>query len=1066
MSAISPLSISDRIVHPLREVSQRQWTMLAARGMLKTLVVGLSLVLAASLLLGFLPGIPAVLRIAFAVLTWATVLWWTIKSLKPALHRWSLTDSAQRVDSLLGDSQERISSAVELSQAEAQFRGSPELVNHLVRQAEGDAARINSAAVVPFKAVFPWMLTFVPVLALWIFFAFNIHTATPFLQGLFATVMPWKIPPPLLADIIVSPGDKTLDQGDPLAISVTVSAVGKKSQHASLVRAFTTGQSVSQNMEQTAASQFSLALDPPPTGFRYQVTTDRGSSPWYTITVNPRPAISRMDVRYDYPKYTALESKNYVAADGSIDAVMGTQVTLTITTTNALVMDKSQLIFDDGKPTRSVVPLVATDQPNVYSAAFTVTRSGEYLINLVNNYNLGNKDDDPRTIIAELDLPPSINILTPKEQITVRPDDEVTVTYAASDDYGVSKIDALIQVDDHPQRIVPVAIKAKDRRAFKEAWQLSVEQLLKLENAPDASRITYQFRATDNRDPDPQTDVSQVQTLIISKNEQKSFQEKLNEKRKEDLMAAIRKAIDRLNQAAGPVATLRDQSARLANPDLMRQACETRDKLSKTGHDLSVSSAEFFETPFAVVAHTAQDIADGDIAHAADDIARLSLDAGAKDQAREDGQLAWKETITARDALERLLQKVEEAERKAAAAQELKQAAKEQAAVAKAMEEHPETKDQNNQKQNDAINKLNEALRNDPSLQNAEAKQLAAKVAELEKAIEKQQEKQTELQNQTAKQEENQQAQDQANALAEQQKNLNDQVQQFAKDDKQPIDQAHAQTPDPKQSENLVKNIEKHDLQQSSQQAQQQADQLKQDAKQLKDQANNPNNLTPDQQNQQQKDQQNQQAAQDAQNQAADAAKDLKNQANPDKPNPDSAKQAAEKVAKAAEQIQQQADKVKDQNAQGAKNADVQKAAEAAKADAQQAAQDAQQAAAAQDPKDAQQAADKAQQEIAKAGQELADAAKGEMQADKTAAQQQNQQMAAKAADQAQALGDQQQQIADALKEQAQQQADAQQNAQRRNRPPNSRNRSPNRPSKPSKLRRSWPTRRRAIRIR
>jgi len=1023
MSVISPLAISARIANPLRAVSQRHWTVLAARGVLQTLVVSLLLLLGMSMLLGWAREVPAAVRLAAAAVTWAAVLWITFRSLKPALHRWSLSSTALQVDNMLPDSQERISSAVELSQTEERFRGSPQLLAHLIGQAEQDATRIDAAAVVPIKAIFRWFLALTPVLVLWAALAVYAPTARILLRGLYSALAPWQTPPAALVDVAVTPGDKTLNQGDSLQIVAKVAAYYKTPTQATLVRAFATGQSVSQNLEQTAGTEFALKMDNVQQGFRYKVATDRGDSPWYTVTVIPRPAISRLDVHYDFPKYTALDPRTMAASDGNIEAVVGSSITLTIHTADALVADKSQLIFDEDKPTRSIVPVTATADKTVYTARFDVSRSCDYRISLLNEYNLGNKETDLRSVTATPDLPPTISIISPKETITVRDDDEVLVMYEAGDDYGVAGVAALIQVDDHPERIIPLPIRGKDHRNLKEKWTLSVAEALRQENVTEASRISYQLKATDNRDPDPQSATSQRQTLLISKSEQRSFQDKLNEMRKEDIIAAIRKAIQRLNENLGHIASARDVGAhQTLSADQLRNTADLRDRLSIASKDLAATAGEYLDTPFAEVAKAAKDIAEGDMAHSADDVAKLALDNADRSAVQDDGDKAYKEAATARDALERLIQKVEEAQRKARAAELLKQSAKKQEEVAKAMEEHPEKAEENRQKQQEAINKLEEAMRNDPTLQDPKAQQLARTVAELENRIEQEQKRQTDLQADTAKQEEKQQAQEAANAIAEQQKKLNADVQKFAKADEKPLEQAHAQAPDQNQQDNLVHNIEQNQIQQAAQQAQQAADQLKQDAQKLKDRATNPQ---AEQQRQQQQDQQNQKAAENAQKNADDAAKDLQKEANKDTPKPADAKASLDKVAKAAEKIQQQADAVQQQNDQGAKDADVKKDAEAAKADAQQAAQDAQAAASAQDPKDAQQQADKAAAELAKAGEELHQAAEEKAKTDAAMADQQKQD-AAQAADASKDLAEQQQQIADALKKEAAQQADAQ----------------------------------------
>ncbi|HWE94702.1 MAG TPA: DUF4175 family protein [Tepidisphaeraceae bacterium] len=1028
-----PMSVSDRLTNPLREVSQRQWTVLAARGVLQTLVISLGALLASALLLGYFPGIPLVLRVIVSLITWASVVWSAVHYLRPALQRWSLSRAARQVEELDPGVQERLSSAVELSQeSDPQFRGSQELVDHLINQAEGDASKVNASVVVPFNTITRWAIYFAPVLLLWMFFSLNSHTAVPTLRGLFTILMPWNNHmPPLLSDIQVKPGDVTLAQGDPLDILAKVSAtVGGKEQNSrqvTLVRKFSSGQSVSQALEQTGAREFHANFDSLQQTFQYKVTTDHGDSDWFTATVHPRPAVARLDVRYDYPKYTAMEPRSMTAGDGNLDALVGTKVTLTLHTTDALVTDQSQLILDEGKPTQAVVALAPTANKNEYQAKLDVTHTGEYVIKLRNEFSLGNKDDQPRAITAQFDEAPAIAITSPITQITVRPDDNVPLMYTASDDFGVARVEALIQVDDKPERTFPVTVHSKDLKNIKDQWVLSVGSILTQFQSPNGTRITYQLKATDNRDPDPQVGLSARQTIVVNKNEARSYADKLNEQRKLDLEAAIRKAIERLNQNEWKADQLsRQDDKHSITAEEKRLSTELRDQLATTSKDLSTAASEFLSTPFAQVAQAAKDIADKTIAGAADDAAKFQLDTDSSAARHDDAVKSKKEIIEAREALMKLIEKTEVAERKAEAAEALKDAAKKQEEVAREMQQHPENVDQNRQKQQEAIAKLQEAIAKDQAIQNQEARKEAQKLAELTNKIEQDEQKQTELQNNTSKQEEAQQAQQQANALAEEQKKLNEQVQQFAKADKDPLQQAGAQTPNQDQQKDLVKNIEQNQIAQAAQQAQQAADQLKQDAQKLADTAKNPNaNPTDAQKQQQQKDQQNQDAAQNAQNDANKAADALKNDANQNQV-PQANDNAAQQAQQAAQAIQKQADAVEQQNKQGANNPDVNKAAEAAKADAQQAAADAQKSAQAQNADQAKQELQQAAQELAKAGQEVAQAAQAEAKADQAMAQADNQKADAAAADQAQGLADQQQQIAQALAQQAQQAADAQ----------------------------------------
>src|SRR6202043_2536408 len=138
--------------------------------------------------------------------------------------------------------------------------------------------------------------------------------------------------------------------------------------------------------------------------------------------------------RYDFPAYTAMDPRSMTASDGNIDALVGTKVTLTLHTTDALVTDQSQLVIDEGKPTQAVIALTQTANKNEYVAKLNVDHNGDYRVKLRNEYSLGNKDDQARAITAEFDQAPTIAITSPITQVTVRPDDSVPVMFNAADD--------------------------------------------------------------------------------------------------------------------------------------------------------------------------------------------------------------------------------------------------------------------------------------------------------------------------------------------------------------------------------------------------------------------------------------------------------------------------------------------------------------------------------------------------------------------------------------------------------------------------------------------------------
>ena len=107
-----------------------------------------------------------------------------------------------------------------------------------------------------------------------------------------------------------------------------------------------------------------------------------GDSAWFTATVLPRPAIDRLDLRYDYPAYTGLEPKASTSADGAIKALQGTDVTLTVHTSEPLDLGegKSRIAVTEGPRQRELQFRPVAGQRGAYEARLTLFNSGSYRI--------------------------------------------------------------------------------------------------------------------------------------------------------------------------------------------------------------------------------------------------------------------------------------------------------------------------------------------------------------------------------------------------------------------------------------------------------------------------------------------------------------------------------------------------------------------------------------------------------------------------------------------------------------------------------------------------------------
>ncbi len=247
-------------------------------------------------------------------------------------------------------------------------------------------------------------------------------------------------------------------------------------------------------MERTGNRTFRAIFDNVQQSFSYWVNSENAQSSAYAVTVQPRPAGNSIQVDYAYPAYTHRAAHTDTTRDGAIDAVVGTRVTLTVESSQPL--KSASFSITDNTPDPSTIPLAPLAESSTrFAGQFTVKKSTDYRLHLVNLQDLENADKQPRPIIARLDTPPQVSITSPSEgSLKVRPDDSVTVKYIASDDFGLTRLELITQVDDGLPTATALPLPAADQTNVSGSTTLNVQELLRLLPAPSAGkRIAYQF---------------------------------------------------------------------------------------------------------------------------------------------------------------------------------------------------------------------------------------------------------------------------------------------------------------------------------------------------------------------------------------------------------------------------------------------------------------------------------------------------------------------------------------------------------------------------------------------
>ncbi|GAH62319.1 unnamed protein product, partial [marine sediment metagenome] len=227
-----------------------------------------------------------------------------------------------------------------------ELRGSEELIAALVREASRDVRTIRPGREITFRRARPFLIAAVGAA----FFLGALFLLWPAVTSrlLLRAVAPYKNLPNIAAsDLLVTPGDVVVTRGRVLRVEVEVA--DKPVRRAEFRTPSADGPEIAEPMARVfdpdeSVRRFVLTCPPAAESFRYRIHAGDALSRYYTVTVVPVPAVTAMDLRYDYPAYTRRQPYVEEDSSGDIRAVAGAVVTVTARTNT--VVRSAQFVVD------------------------------------------------------------------------------------------------------------------------------------------------------------------------------------------------------------------------------------------------------------------------------------------------------------------------------------------------------------------------------------------------------------------------------------------------------------------------------------------------------------------------------------------------------------------------------------------------------------------------------------------------------------------------------------------------------------------------------------------------
>jgi len=548
--------VPEPIVRTLRRLIRRARLVIFVRGVAALAAVAVCSVLAVMAVDAGVTLFSVTVRYALTLAALAlTLLAAGALLIRPLARSFTLDGIARAIESHHPELQERISSAVELLSSDdaPELRGSAALIAALVDEARGDVRTLAPRREITFRPARFFLLAAFAATAF--LGCLLVGWPRPAVRLLARAVAPYLNLANVAADdLTIEPGDVVVTKGRSLRIDVRVANAAVRS--AELLVA---GPDAEEAAEQMTAvfnaddevRRFVFTCAPVTESFRYRIHAGDALSRYYSVRVVPFPAVTRVDLRYEYPAYTRLEPATEEDAAGDISAVAGTNVVITART-NTVVQTAKFVVNGEEVPGVRPGLSIGRDGASVctFSVRLTPRLAGRWRAEIADEHGFTNSPRE-RAITVLPDAPPTAVILHPEErELRLKPTDQLPVLYAVGDDFGVAGVEFDAETERGKLAPVPVPSTEEGRAAGPLAMGTAVLDLARLPLG-GARQLTVRLRAKDGLPPEmggPQEGVSEALTIELDR-EAPSYAERAEAATEEEVRQGLEGALAELRAA-------------------------------------------------------------------------------------------------------------------------------------------------------------------------------------------------------------------------------------------------------------------------------------------------------------------------------------------------------------------------------------------------------------------------------------------------------------------------------------------------------------------------------------
>ena len=227
--------------------------------------------------------------------------------------------------------------------------------------------------------------------------------------------------------------------------------------------------------------------------FLYRFRSGDGQTPWHSVRIAERPTLKVVDFKIIPPAYSKLPVLHQAGLPKSVKVLQGSQLVLKIEPSLPL----KSLVLENEKQTEVTLAL---DGSNVYRWQTILQNTLAFRPVLTSEDGLTNSQPPRCEIVVFRDQAPTVEVANPTNEIAVRPDDTVTISFDAKDDLGVSKAELVIfdTNGDGTKELKTVPIPLGEQQGEK-SIHAQVDLDLKEFDLKHGQQISYAIRVFDTK---------------------------------------------------------------------------------------------------------------------------------------------------------------------------------------------------------------------------------------------------------------------------------------------------------------------------------------------------------------------------------------------------------------------------------------------------------------------------------------------------------------------------------------------------------------------------------------